>query len=194
MTLLGNLKRGLVFIISAPAGTGKTTLVNMLTQEFSCVVASVSYTTRPPRPGEINGVHYHFLNEEEFLDRIEKGEFLEYVKLYDHYYGTSKLWLEEQLARGKHVILVIDTQGAKQLKGKLAAISIFICPPSIKELEQRLVRRKTEAAEDIERRLKWALDEIEAQTFYDYRILNEDLSTAYQILRSILIAEEHRVR
>lgn len=192
--VLGNLKKGLLFIVSAPAGTGKTTLVQMLTQEFSCVVASVSHTTRLPRTGEINGTHYHFVSEDEFTDRIEKGEFLEYVRLYDFYYGTSRLWMEEQLTNGKHVLLVIDTQGAMQLKGKLPFVSIFIAPPSFEELENRLAKRQTEDREIVAKRLKWAQEELALQYLYDYRIINDDLEVAYQILRSILIAEEHRLR
>lgn len=192
--VLGNFDRGLIFVVSAPAGTGKTTLVNMLIQEFSCVVASVSFTTRKPRSGEIEGVHYYFLSEEEFANRIAKGEFLEYVKLYGNYYGTSRLWLQEQQEKGKHVILVIDTQGVMQLREKLNATSIFISPPSIEELEKRLKSRETESWDMIEKRLMWAKEEMKAQERYDYRIVNDDLATAYQVLRSILIAEEHRMR
>lgn len=191
--LVGKLKKGLVFVLSAPAGTGKTTLVQMLVQEFPSVVASVSYTTRLQRPGEIEGVHYHFLKEAEFTDRIAKGEFLEHVKLYDDYYGTSSAWMEQRLAQGKHVVLVIDTQGAKLLKDKLKAIFIFVSPPSLEELERRLKKRKTESQEVIERRLVWAEQEMLAIPNYDYLIINDDLNNAYQVLRSIVIAEEHRI-
>lgn len=192
--LLGNLKRGLIFIISAPAGTGKTTLVNMLTQEFPCVLASISYTTRPIRTGEIDGVHYHFISESDFKQRIGRNEFLEYVQLYGYYYGTSRTWMEERLAAGKHLLLVIDTQGALQLKEKIQTTSIFIAPPSLEELERRLNKRKTESAELMAKRLAWAKEEMRRQSGYDYLIINDDLTTAYQTLRSILIAEEHRIR
>lgn len=194
MRLLGNLSNGLLFVLSAPAGTGKTTLVQMLTHEFSCVIASISYTTRPPRPGEVNGIHYRFLTEEEFVARIEAGEFLEYVRLYDHYYGTSRIWVEEQQKKGKHIVLVIDTQGAMQLKGRVAMTSIFLLPPSTEELERRLKMRRTESGDDIEQRLNWAKEEMQLKKEYDYSIVNDDLATAYQILRSILIAEERRIR
>lgn len=194
ISLLGNRKRGLIFILSAPAGTGKTTLVQLLTRDFSSVVASISYTTRHPRPGEVDGIHYYFLTQEEFIKRMEAGEFLEHVKLYGDYYGTSKIWVEDQLAQGKHVILVIDTQGAALLKGKIEATSIFVAPPSIEELGRRLKARQTENEEVIERRLFWAKKEMAAQGKYDYLIINDDLSSAYQVLRSILIAEEHRIR
>ena len=192
--LLGNLDKGLLFILSAPAGTGKTTLVQLLTRDFPCVVASISYTTRKPRPGEVNGIHYYFISREEFIRRINAGEFLEYVELYGDYYGTSNVWVEDQLTKKNHVILVIDTQGAQLLKNKVDAVSIFVAPPSVEELERRLKLRKTESSEVIEKRLSWAKKELEAQNNYDYLIINDDLSHAYQALRSILIAEEHRIR
>lgn len=192
--LLGALPRGLVFIVSAPAGTGKTTLVNMLMDEFACVVASISFTTRPPRQGEVNGVHYYFISEEEFAQKISKGEFLEYVRLYGYYYGTSRVWMEAQRAQGKHVILVIDTQGTMQLKGQIDATTVFISPPSLSELENRLLLRNSEPKSVIEQRIQWAHEEMKAQDHYDYRIINDDLSIAYQALRSILIAQEHKIR
>lgn len=192
--LLGNHKRGQIFILSAPTGTGKTTLVRMLTDEFPCVVASVSYTTRLPRSGEIDGVDYHFISEDEFKCRIAKGDFLEYVQLYGYYYGTSHAAMEVQLSQGKNVVLVIDTQGALELKGKLQATMIFVAPPSMEELEKRLLSRSTESKEAIAKRLLWANEEIGRKGHYDYCIINDDLLTAYQVLRSILIAEEHRIR
>jgi guanylate kinase len=187
-------KKGLLFILSAPAGTGKTTLMNMLGGEFNNVIASISYTTRKPREGEEEGKHYFFISKEEFVARIEAGEFLEHVELYGDYYGTSELWVKDKLSQGKHVILVIDTQGAKLLKGKIAVITIFVAPPSIEELKKRLRLRKTESKEVIEKRIAWAKKELIAQKNYDYLIINDDLSIAYQALRSILIAEEHRIR
>lgn len=192
--VLGNLKRGLLFILSAPAGCGKTTLVHMLTQEFPSVIASVSYTTRPKRPGEIDGVHYHFISEEKFLFFIARGEFLEHVQLFGYYYGTSKPWVEKALNEGKHVILVIDTQGAMLLKGTVVAPSIFVAPPSIEELGHRLRQRRTESDAVIEERLRGAKKEMQAQKYYDYTFINDHLESAYQVLRSILIAEEHKVR
>lgn len=190
---LGNLEHGLIFIVSAPAGTGKTTLVQRLVAEFPCVVTSVSCTTRKPRPGEINGVHYHFVTVQEFEKKIAENDFLEYAKLYGNYYGTSRSWVQEKQNQGKHVMLVIDTQGALQLLGKIGAKFIFIAPPSLDELRSRLINRQTETPEVIEERLAWAKKEMEAGRFYDYRIVNDDLDTAYDVLRSILIAEEHRI-
>ena len=193
-SLMGNLKKGLLFILSAPAGTGKTTLIQLLTRDFPCVVASISYTTRQPRSGEKEGIHYYFISKEEFIKRIEAGEFLEHVELYGDFYGTSRVWVEKQLEQGKHVVLVIDTQGAKLLKDKIEVVSIFVAPPSTTELERRLILRQTESEEGIGKRLSWARKEMESQKDYDYLIINDDLSNAYQILRSILIAEEHRIR
>lgn len=191
--LLGDKKRGRLFIISAPAGTGKTTLANLLLKEFpEFIVQSISFTTRLPRTDETNGVHYNFISKEEFQKKIEQGDFLEHAGLYGNQYGTSKKWVEEQLNRGKHVLLVIDTQGAMQLKGKVNAVFIFIKPPSYEILSERLHNRKTETQAHIEQRLAWAKHELEAEKHYDYTIVNDSLPIAYQVLRSILIAEEHK--
>ena len=194
MSVLGTLDRGLVFVISAPAGTGKTTLVRMLTEEFDCVVESVSCTTRKPRANEKEGVDYFFVSEAQFQAMIKEGEFLEYAHVFGHYYGTSRHALEKQLKSGKHVILVIDTQGAEQVKKRIDAIHIFIRPPNFDELKQRLHGRRSETKEAIATRLSWAERELEAAKHYDYQVVNQDLKTAYEILRSILIAEEHKNR
>lgn len=191
--LLGNVSKGSVFILSAPAGTGKTTLVRMLRDEFSCVTESISCTTRPPRAGEIPGVDYHFMSIPEFEAKIQSGDFLEYAKVFGNYYGTSKEYVLQQQSKGKHVILVIDTQGAMQLKDKFKAIFVFVSPPSLQELRERLFKRQTESIEVIEQRLSWAKQEMALADKYDYHIVNENLHTAYEVLRSILIAEEHRV-
>lgn len=190
--LLGGLKKGLVFVVSAPAGTGKTTLVQMLCKEFSCVVVSVSYTTRSPRTGEEPGRDYHFISISEFEEKMREGEFLEYAKVFGNYYGTSRKYVEEQQLLGKHVLLVIDTQGALQLKGQIDAVFIFISPPSLSELRSRLHSRQSETPESIEKRLSWAEKEISLRSQYDYHIVNDNLKIAYEALRSILIAEEHK--
>jgi guanylate kinase len=193
--LIGNLERGLVFIVSAPAGTGKTTLVRMLTEEFKCVVESVSCTTRLPRHGEIPGKDYHFLSLEQFKERIDKLDFLEYAEVFGNMYGTSKEYVECQQRMGKHVILVIDTQGAMKLKEQgFPAIFIFVSPPSIEELRQRLLKRKTEDEQTLNQRLSWATKEMNLSSRYDYLIMNQDLDVAYQALRSIVIAEEHKTK
>lgn len=191
--ILGKLSQGLAFVISAPAGTGKTTLAKRLAKEFPCIATGVSFTTREPRKDEVPGEDYNFVTVEEFEKKIALGDFLEYVQLYGNYYGTSRQWLEEQLKKGKHILLTIDTQGALQLRGCFPAIFIFLMPPSLEELRKRLEQRMTETKEVIEERLELARKEIEASRFYDYSMVNDDLEVAYQILRSILIAEEHRV-
>lgn len=193
MKNLGNLSHGIAFVISAPAGTGKTTLARMLCKEFSCVVESVSFTTREPRAGEVNGKDYFFVSQKEFKDRIAKNDFLEYAEVFDNYYGTSKSFVEGQLKKGHHVVLVIDTQGAMALKKKMEGVFIFISPPSLDELERRLRARKTETEEVVQKRLSWAEKEMQMVSSYDYHIVNSDLKVAYDVLRAILIAEEHRV-
>lgn len=192
--VFGNLKKGLLFVVSAPAGTGKTTLVNQLTHEFSEIVQSVSFTTRKPRPGEIEGVHYHFISKEGFKEKIKANDFLEHVSLYGDYYGTCRAWVENHLNQGRHVVLVIDTQGGLKIKGSVDATFIFIRPPSLDILRKRLEGRKTEPPEMIQKRIARAEHEMEEGKAYDYQIINDDLSTAYQVLKSIFIAEEHRLR
>lgn len=190
--LLGNLEKGLLFVISAPAGTGKTTLVQRLMDEFPCIIQSVSYTTRKKRPNEEDGVHYLFIDRKTFEDKILAGDFLEYAEIYGEYYGTSLRWEEEQRRQGNHVVLVIDTQGAMKVKEKCAAVFIFIKPPSLEVLQERLENRGTEQPRMIEHRMSWAKQEIEAAKKYDYMIINQELEVAYQVLRSIFIAEEHK--
>ena len=186
-------RKGIVFVVSAPAGTGKTTLVNRLLEEFPHILESVSFTTREPRPGEINGKHYHFVTQQEFDKRISQGDLLEYVTLYGHSYGTSRSQVEALRKAGKHAILVIDTQGALKLKETISAVYIFVIPPSMSELKQRLETRRTETPEAMQRRLDWAQEELKAIDQYDYNLVNDDMQTAYEALRSIVIAEEHRV-
>lgn len=192
--LLGNLSQGLVFVLSAPAGTGKTTLVRMLSQEFPCIHESVSCTTRPIRPGEVEGKDYYFLSKEQFEKKLAEGDFLEYAEVFGYYYGTSKTLVSKLQQLGKHVFLVIDTQGATKLKAQgFPATLIFLSPPSFEELERRLVNRKTEPQDVIEKRLSWAKKELARADKYDYHIVNDRLEEAYAVLRSIVIAEEHRV-
>lgn len=191
--MLGNIRKGLVFVLSAPSGTGKTTLIDMLLTEFPSVVRSISYTTRKPRDGEVSGKDYYFVEKEEFYRKIAEGDFLEHVQLYGYDYGTSSAWVEDQIRRGKHVVLVIDTQGALILKKKFQAVFIFVKPPSPEELKKRLMNRRTEDDAKMKERLNRAEKEIEISDFYDYRFVNDDLKVGYQVLRSIIIAESHRV-
>lgn len=191
--VLGNLKKGLLFVISAPAGTGKTTLVEMLLNEFPHALAeSCSCTTRRPRPGEIPKKHYEFVSKEEFEEKVVRGEFLEYAEVFGNLYGTTKEEVKRHQTQARHVILVIDTQGAKKLMGKIEATFIFILPPSEEELKKRLLKRRTESETMIAERLSWARHEMAAAPLYDYTIVNDKLLVSYEILRSILIAEERR--
>lgn len=192
--VLGNLKMGLVFIISAPAGTGKTTLVSMLTKEFSCIKESISFTTRQPRVGESEGDHYHFVSQEQFDELQNQGRLLEHVSLFGQSYGTSKDELEKELKYGHHVVLVIDTQGALKLKKEgFEACYIFISPPSMEVLEQRLKNRNKDSSKSIEVRLSTAQHEMQQARFYDYHLVNENLQDSYEILKSIIICQEHKV-
>ncbi len=193
--VLGNTGHGLLFVISAPAGTGKSTLMEMVLEEFPSQVAeSCSCTTRQPRPGEIAERHYEFISVEAFEKKVDAGEFLEHAKVFGNYYGTRKEEVDRLLKEGKHVVLVIDTQGALQIVKHLSAVLIFILPPSLDELRNRLFKRRTESEEKIQERLLWADQELALATHYDYQIVNDDLEITYQILRSIFIAEEHKRR
>jgi guanylate kinase len=193
--VLGNTGKGLLFVISAPAGTGKSTLVEMILKEFPEAVAeSCSSTTRPPRPGEIAARHYEFITIDAFEKKISSQEFIEHAKVFGNYYGTRKDEVARLQSEGKHVLLVIDTQGAMQIKNQIPAIFIFISPPSFEELRRRLVQRRTEDEEKIQERLLWAKQEIAMAPHYDYHIINDQLDVTYQVLRSIFIAEEHKRR
>lgn len=187
-------KTGLLFVVSAPAGAGKTTLVERLVREVPAVERSISFTTRKPRGSEVSGKDYHFIDQNLFEEKQKKGDFLESAQVFDHLYGTSKEETEKRLRRGIHVFLVIDTQGAMSLKGKVDATFIFILPPDEETLRKRLLCRGTDNESQIEKRLSWAKKEMEKAPFYDYTIINDDLEEAFDALRSICIAEEHRNR
>ncbi len=192
---MGNKDKGLLFVISAPAGTGKSTLVEMILAEFADDIAeSCSATTREPRPGEVIGKHYDFISTQEFEQKIEAGEFLEYARVFGNDYGTRKEEVAQLQAQGKHVVLVIDTQGAMKIKSQVPGVYIFISPPSFEELRRRLFKRRTESEDKIQERLLWAKQEMALADQYDYQIINDDLEITYQILRSIFVAEEHKRR
>lgn len=193
--LLGNQPQGKLFIISSPSGTGKTTLVEKLMQEFpDKITRSITCTTRSARENELEGKDYFFLTEEEFHHKAKQGEFLESAEVFGYHYGTLKADVEKLLSQGRHVILVIDTQGAKQVKRQRDAVSIFISPPSMEELDRRLQKRGTETKQSLERRLRKAEEEMKEISHYDYHMVNDQLQTAYQVLKSIIIAEEHKVK
>jgi len=187
-------ERGTVFIVSAPSGSGKSTLVTSLLQKVPNLTFSVSYTTRQPRGGEVHGREYFFVDEAEFERMIATDQFIEYAKVFDHYYGTARAYLEQALAEGKDLILDIDTEGAAQVKSKLPeAVSIFIMPPSYEALRARLENRKQDSPETIQKRLAWAgQKEIYRYRNYDYVVVNEDLDQSFDLMRSIVLAQRGR--
>lgn len=188
-----SLGQGNLYIISAPSGAGKSSLITALLRKDNGrqMKVSVSHTTRLPRPGEVDGVHYHFVSKEEFESLIEQGQFLEYAKVFGgNYYGTSLPTIKEYLSQGVDVFLDIDWQGAKQIRTKLPSVkSIFILPPSIEELERRLVGRGQDSQEVISERMAKAVDEISHYDEYDYVIVNDDFERAISDLQCILRVE-----
>ncbi len=180
---------GILFIISAPSGGGKTSLVRTLLEAEPDVRLSVSYTTRPARPGEVDGRDYHFVTPPEFERRLEAGEFLESAVIYGNRYGTSQKWIEAEQAAGRDVLLEIDWQGAQQVRKLMRAVTIFILPPSLDVLEARLKGRAQDSAETVARRLAAAREEIGHAAEYDYVMMNEDFNRAALDLRSIVRAE-----
>jgi len=185
--------KGDIFVISAPSGTGKTTLVRLLLSRFPTLSFSISYTTRLPRPGEVDGQHYFFVSEKEFKRSIARGEMLEWAKVYGHYYGTPLHFVKEKIAAGKDVILDIDIQGAQEVKKKIPeAILIFIIPPSWEELQRRITNRSTDSLEVIKKRLKAARKEIKVARVFDYIVINDILENALQELTSIIQATKVR--
>jgi len=188
-------RKGLLLVISGPAGDGKGTLNISLMSRNSDIRMSVSATTRQPRPGEIDGVHYFFKTEEEFQDMINKGAFLEYMRVFNtHYYGTPKSFVEQELAEGRSVILEIDVQGAMRVKAAYPdAVLIFIAPPSMSELKSRLIHRGTESSEAIDRRFETAYQEMKYINQYDYVVVNDILDLAIARTEDIIVAERCKV-
>ncbi|MEZ4509255.1 MAG: guanylate kinase [Eubacteriales bacterium] len=188
-------RRGLLLVVSGPAGVGKGTINLSLISRNSDIRMSVSATTRAPRPGEIDGVHYFFKTDAEFQKMIESGAFLEYMRVFNtHYYGTPKSFVEQELAEGRSVILEIDVQGAMRVKAAYPdAVLIFIAPPSMSELKSRLIHRGTESSEAIERRFETAFQEMELVDRYDYVVVNDILDLAIARTEDIIVAERCRV-
>jgi guanylate kinase len=185
--------RGLLFIVSAPSGAGKTTLVERLVEEMPHLKMSRSYTSRGARQGEIDGVDYNFVSRQRFESMIGAGEFLEWADVFGNLYGTCASDTERMLAAGDDVVLVIDVQGARQVRGRnLGAISVFVMPPSYAVLEERLRGRSKDSEAAIQRRLRVAKDEIASFTEYDFIVVNDELATAVERLRSIVLAERAR--
>ena len=182
---------GTLYIVSAPSGAGKTSLVKALVDAQPQVRVSVSHTTRAMRPGEVDGVNYHFVSREDFLERLERDEFLEHAEVFGNLYGTSQRWLEDTLAEGFDLILEIDWQGAQQVRRLMPkAKSIFILPPTQEALRQRLNNRGQDSDEIIEKRMREAVSEMSHYVEYDYLVINDDFAHALIDLQSIFRANQ----
>lgn len=184
---------GILFIVSAPSGAGKTSLLKALVEQHGDLAVSVSHTTRAPRPGEADGVHYHFVDMADFERMVAASEFLEHARVFDNYYGTSAASVRQPLQKGRDVVLEIDWQGARQVRQAFAgAVSIFVIPPSVEELRRRLSARGQDSAEVVERRMKDALDELSHFGEYDYLVVNDRFEDALGELHCIVRAERLR--
>jgi guanylate kinase len=188
---------GTLFIIAAASGTGKTSLVKALVADADRLGVSVSHTTRPARPGEVDGVNYHFTSREQFLAEVAAGQFLEHAEVFGNLYGTSRTWVEQQLASDHDVILEIDWQGAQIVRELMPqALSIFILPPSLNALAERLNGRGTDSNEVIAHRLSEAIADITHYSEFDYLVINDDFATALADLQAIVRAarQSHRAQ
>jgi guanylate kinase len=178
---------GHLYIVAAPSGAGKTTLVRLLLEKDSGIRVSISTTTRTPRPGEEEGREYHFVDVGRFVEMVGRGEFLEWAEVHGNYYGTSKRWIEAEMTAGRDVLLEIDWQGAQQVRKAFPeTIGVFILPPSLDALKDRLSARGTDSAETIARRIAAARDEMRHVDEFDYVIINDDLQQALGNLLSVV--------
>lgn len=186
--------RGTLYTISAPSGAGKTSLVKALLETVENIRVSVSHTTRTMRPGEEDGINYHFVDETTFVTMLNNNAFLEHARVFNHYYGTAQAWVEELLAQGKDVILEIDWQGAEQVRRLLPdCIGIFVLPPSPQALEERLTGRGQDDSEVINHRLAEAQKEMSHFVESDYLIINDDFDTAVSELQAIILSQRLRI-
>jgi guanylate kinase len=187
-------RRGLLFVVSAPSGTGKTTIVERLVQVVPNLKMSRSYTSRPSRPGECDGKDYNFITRERFDDMVRADAFLEWADVFGNRYGTSAADTERELASGRDLVLVIDVQGARQVRSRRPdVIGIFMLPPSFEVLEHRLRGRSKDTEDAIHRRLATARAEVAAVTEYDYVVVNDELDACVDRLRAIVLAERARL-
>lgn len=191
----GMNKRGNLIVVSGPSGVGKGSITDIVRAKDEKIAFSVSATTRKPREKEVDGVHYYFMDEEEFIDKIENSEFLEYNKHFNNYYGTLKSEVEKYLSVGKDVILDIEVKGALKLKrDEVDAIFVFILPPSIEELRNRILKRGSEDEKMMLKRLDRSLMELSHIDYYDYYVINDDLESASENLLSIIKASRYKVK
>ena len=188
------ITRGLLIVVSAPSGAGKTSLCREILKYIPDIKHSISYTTRSPRPAERDGIDYHFVTEDIFKKMIEEDAFIEWAIVHGNYYGTCRKELETLLEEGNDIILDIDSQGATQIRQKFNnGVFIYVLPPSFEDLRERLTVRKSDSPEEIEKRLKKAREEIENYTMYDYLIINDDFDKALERLKAIIIASRIRI-
>lgn len=188
---LKNNKRGILFVLSSPSGAGKTSLSRKLLERNKNLFLSISYTTRPPRPGEINESDYYFIDDGKFNEMLKRDEFLESAKVFDHYYGTPKSPIIAAIESGKDVLFDIDWQGTQQLMNSLQddLVKVFVLPPSAKDLEKRLLKRNQDTNKTVKDRMSKASNEISHYAEYDYIIVNEDFEDSLVNIESILVAE-----
>jgi guanylate kinase len=188
-------RRGLLFVVSAPSGTGKTTVVERLVHLLPDLALSRSYTSRQARPGEADGVDYNFVSRARFEEMVAADQFLEWADVFGNLYGTCATDAEHELGRGRDLVLVIDVQGARQVRQRCRdTVGVFVMPPSFAVLEQRLRGRSKDTEEAMQRRLQTARDEVAAFTEYDYVIVNDALDACVERLRAIVLAERTRLR
>ena len=189
-------RRGVLFVLSSPSGAGKTTISRMMLDADSDIALSISATTRPPRPGEVDGVHYHFVDVPRFKDMVSNGEFLEWAHVFGHRYGTPRAPVEALLAAGKDVLFDIDWQGAQQLYQEAGpdVVRVFVLPPTMEELERRLRSRGTDSDEVITARMERAANEISHWDGYDYVLINDHVEGCFDEVRAILRAERLKRR
>lgn len=192
------MAKGTLFIVSAPSGAGKSSLIDALLKRFNTddsLRLSISHTTRSPRTGEEDHVNYHFVTIEEFKELIERNAFFEYAQVFDNYYGTSKEIVMDWVEQGKDVLFDIDWQGARKIKEQVPdAVKIFILPPSLQELHRRLIRRGQDNSEVIQKRMSKALSEISHYDEYDYVIINDNFDQSLVQLRSIILSKHHELK
>lgn len=186
--------RGLLFVVSAPSGTGKTTVVERLAQVVPNLSLSRSYTSRAKRVGETDGVDYNFITRQRFEEMVAEGAFLEWANVFGNLYGTCAADAERERVSGRDVVLVIDVQGARQVRACCETVGVFVLPPSFEVLERRLRGRSKDAEADIQRRLSTARAEVAAFVEYDYVVVNDELDRCVDRLRSIIMAERTRLR
>lgn len=186
-------RQGKIFILSGPSGCGKGTVLKRAMEKHEGLFLSISATTRQPRPGEVDGVHYHFIDDGTFLQMVQQGDLLEHAGYAGNFYGTPRIPVDQAMERGQDVMLEIDVQGAQQVREKRPeAVRIFMAPPSWQELERRLTDRGTDSAEKIRQRLSRAREEMTQATDYDYFIINDQVDRAADALNAIFLAEHCR--